>query len=135
MTGPEGSLLALVVVAVMALGMWLWWGRRVQSPFRGSGWRPAWSKAWSPKVPMGRNRSRLCNYRWAGSAVSVSNPSSANASWARAWSNFPSRANLESVAPTTRLRIHLEVAAQIFTVVAAAKAIRAQRYQPGREPG
>jgi membrane protease YdiL (CAAX protease family) len=44
-TGPEGSLLALLLVAVMALGMWLWWGRRVESPFRGSGWRPAWIKA------------------------------------------------------------------------------------------
>ena len=43
-TGPEGSLLALVLVAIMALLMWLWWGRRVQSPFSGSGWRPAWSK-------------------------------------------------------------------------------------------
>ena len=43
-TGPEGSLLALVLLAVMALLMWLWWGRRVQSPFSNSGWRPAWSR-------------------------------------------------------------------------------------------
>jgi membrane protease YdiL (CAAX protease family) len=43
-TGPEGSLLVLALLAVMALLMWLWWGRRVQSPFRGSGWRPAWSR-------------------------------------------------------------------------------------------
>jgi hypothetical protein len=43
-TGPEGSLLALVLLAIMALAMWLWWGRRVESPFRGSGWRPAWSR-------------------------------------------------------------------------------------------
>ncbi len=43
-TGPEGSLLVLVVVALIALFMWLWWGRRVQSPFRESGWRPAWSR-------------------------------------------------------------------------------------------
>jgi uncharacterized protein len=42
-TGPEGSLLVLGLLAVMALIMWLWWGRRVESPFRGSGWRPAWS--------------------------------------------------------------------------------------------
>jgi hypothetical protein len=43
-TGPEGSLLALSVLAIMALFMWLWWRNRVQSPFRDSGWRPAWSR-------------------------------------------------------------------------------------------
>jgi membrane protease YdiL (CAAX protease family) len=43
-TGPEGSLLVLVLLAIMALAMWLWWGRKVESPFRGSGWRPAWSR-------------------------------------------------------------------------------------------
>jgi uncharacterized protein len=43
-TGPEGSLLALGLLAVMALCMWLWWGRRVQSPFIDRGWRPAWSR-------------------------------------------------------------------------------------------
>jgi membrane protease YdiL (CAAX protease family) len=43
-TGPEGSLLALVLLAIMALAMWLWWGRKVESPFRNSGWRPAWSR-------------------------------------------------------------------------------------------
>jgi uncharacterized protein len=43
-TGPEGSLLVLVLLAIMALLMWLWWRRRVQSPFSGSGWRPAWSR-------------------------------------------------------------------------------------------
>ncbi len=43
-TGPEGSLLVLVLLAIMALAMWLWWGRRVESPFRGNGWRPAWSR-------------------------------------------------------------------------------------------
>jgi hypothetical protein len=43
-TGPEGSLLALALLVIMALLMWLWWGRRVQSPFRDSGWRPAWSR-------------------------------------------------------------------------------------------
>ncbi len=43
-TGPEGSLLAIVLLAIMALAMWLWWGRRVESPFRNSGWRPAWSR-------------------------------------------------------------------------------------------
>jgi uncharacterized protein len=41
-TGPEGSLLILLLLAIMALLVWRWWGPRVQSPFRGSGWRPAW---------------------------------------------------------------------------------------------
>jgi membrane protease YdiL (CAAX protease family) len=40
-TGPEGSLLVIPLLALMALFMWLWWGRRGQSPFAGSGWRPA----------------------------------------------------------------------------------------------
>lgn len=44
LTGPEGSLLIVPLVLIAALGMWLWWGRRVQSPFAGSGWRPAWSR-------------------------------------------------------------------------------------------
>jgi hypothetical protein len=39
-TGPEGSLLVLPLVAIFAL-LWLWWGRRMQSPFHGSGWKPA----------------------------------------------------------------------------------------------
>jgi uncharacterized protein len=43
-TGPEGSLLALGLLAIMALLMWLWWRNKVQSPFRDSGWRPAWSR-------------------------------------------------------------------------------------------
>jgi membrane protease YdiL (CAAX protease family) len=40
-TGPEGSLLVLPMILVMALLMWLWWGRKTPSPFRGSGWKPA----------------------------------------------------------------------------------------------
>jgi uncharacterized protein len=40
-TGPEGSLLVLPLTAIFALLMWLRWGRRVQSPFPGSGWKPA----------------------------------------------------------------------------------------------
>jgi uncharacterized protein len=48
-TGPEGSLLVLGLLAIMALLMWVWWGRRVQSPFSDSGWRPAWSKR--PTLP------------------------------------------------------------------------------------
>jgi uncharacterized protein len=47
-TGPEGSLLIIALLAIMALLMWVWWGRRVASPFRDSGWRPAWSR--KPKV-------------------------------------------------------------------------------------
>lgn len=43
-TGPEGSILVLALLPVIALLMWLWWGRRVQSPFTDSGWRPAWSR-------------------------------------------------------------------------------------------
>ena len=43
-TGPEGSILVLALIIIIALLMWLWWGRRVQSPFIHSGWRPAWSR-------------------------------------------------------------------------------------------
>lgn len=43
-TGPEGSFLILPLLAVMAILMWLWWGRRVQSPFKGQAWRPAWTR-------------------------------------------------------------------------------------------
>jgi len=43
-TGPEGSLLVLVLIVIIALLMWGWWGRKVESPFRNSGWRPAWSR-------------------------------------------------------------------------------------------
>ncbi len=39
-TGPEGSLLILPLIAIMALLMFLWWGRRVRSPFAGAAWRP-----------------------------------------------------------------------------------------------
>jgi len=44
LTGPEGSLFTVPLLLIMVLLMWLWWGRRVQSPFAGSGWRPAWSR-------------------------------------------------------------------------------------------
>jgi hypothetical protein len=43
-TGPEGSLFVIPLILIIAICMWLWWGRRVQSPFAGSGWRPAWSR-------------------------------------------------------------------------------------------
>lgn len=39
-TGPEGSILVLPLLAVIAVLMVLWWGRRVRSPFAGAGWRP-----------------------------------------------------------------------------------------------
>ena len=39
-TGPEGSVIVLPLLAIIALLMWAWWGRRVQSPFAGAGWRP-----------------------------------------------------------------------------------------------
>jgi hypothetical protein len=44
-TGPEGSLLIIPFILLIALCMWLWWGRRTRSPFAGSGWRPAWSRS------------------------------------------------------------------------------------------
>lgn len=39
-TGPEGSVLVLLWLAIMALLMALWWGRRVRSPFAGGAWKP-----------------------------------------------------------------------------------------------
>ena len=40
-TGPEGSVLVLPLLVVIAVLMVLWWGRRGESPFRGAGWKPA----------------------------------------------------------------------------------------------
>lgn len=39
-TGPEGSVIVLPLLLVIALLMWAWWGRRGEAPFRGAGWRP-----------------------------------------------------------------------------------------------
>jgi uncharacterized protein len=39
-TGPEGSLLIVPLLLVIALLMFLWWGRRTRSPFAGAAWRP-----------------------------------------------------------------------------------------------
>lgn len=39
-TGPEGSVLIVPLLVVVVLAMWLWWGRRMESPFAGAGWRP-----------------------------------------------------------------------------------------------
>ena len=50
-TGPEGSLLVVPLLIIIVLAMWLWWGRRVQSPFAGSGLRPAWSRRPRPIEP------------------------------------------------------------------------------------
>lgn len=44
LTGPEGSIYTIPLLIIVAICMWLWWGRRVQSPFAGSGFRPAWSR-------------------------------------------------------------------------------------------
>lgn len=48
-TGPEGSVLVLVLLVVMAVLMRLWWGRRTTSPFAGSGWKP-WKPARGGKL-------------------------------------------------------------------------------------
>ena len=39
-TGPEGSVIVLPLLVIIALLMWAWWGRRVQSPFAEAAWRP-----------------------------------------------------------------------------------------------
>ncbi len=54
-TGPEGSLLVVPFLIIIVLAMWLWWGRRVQSPFAGSGLRPAWSRRPGPSSPQPSN--------------------------------------------------------------------------------
>ncbi len=41
-TGPEGSVIVLPLLVVIALGMWLWWGRRGSLPFAGAAWKPGW---------------------------------------------------------------------------------------------
>lgn len=38
-TGPEGSLLILPLLALIAAAMFLWWGRRGGSAFAGCGWK------------------------------------------------------------------------------------------------
>lgn len=43
-TGPEGSILIVPLLIVIAILMWLWWGRRGESPFKGQGWPPAWTR-------------------------------------------------------------------------------------------
>ncbi len=39
-TGPEGSLLVLPLLAIISLCVWLWWRNRSELPFKGMGWRP-----------------------------------------------------------------------------------------------
>ena len=38
-TGPEGSVLVFVLLALFAVLMALWWGKRGEKPFTGMGWR------------------------------------------------------------------------------------------------
>ena len=92
-TGPEGSLLVLCLLVVIAGLMWLWWGRRVQSPFRNSGWKPAWLRKPAKFGPstIGRPDPPF-RYR---------PPVPQTLAGPCAWSNFPSRARRESVAATT----------------------------------
>jgi uncharacterized protein len=44
-TGPEGSVLVLPLLAVIVAVMILWWGPRAETPFRGNGWKPGWSRS------------------------------------------------------------------------------------------
>jgi len=39
-TGPEGSVIVLPLLVVIALLMAAWWGKRGEQPFRGMAWRP-----------------------------------------------------------------------------------------------
>lgn len=39
-TGPEGSVIVIPLLVLIALLMVLWWGKRGEKPFRGMGWRP-----------------------------------------------------------------------------------------------
>ncbi len=39
-TGPEGSVIVLPLLVVIALLMAAWWGKRGEKPFRGMAWRP-----------------------------------------------------------------------------------------------
>ncbi len=43
-TGPEGSVIVLPLLVVIALAMGLWWGRRGELPFRGAAWKPGTSR-------------------------------------------------------------------------------------------
>jgi membrane protease YdiL (CAAX protease family) len=45
LTGPEGSIVVLPLLLLVALLMIFWWGRRVRSPFAGSGWAPLWAQS------------------------------------------------------------------------------------------
>lgn len=46
-TGPEGSVLVFPLLLMVALMMYLWWGRRGKPPFAGAAWRPMKT----PKLP------------------------------------------------------------------------------------
>lgn len=49
-TGPEGSVLILPLLLIMAIAMVLWWGRRSPSPFTGAAWKP--KRRREPQVPL-----------------------------------------------------------------------------------
>ena len=42
---PRRQPAGFVLLVIAAMLMWLWWGRRVQSPFRSSGWKPHGSES------------------------------------------------------------------------------------------
>jgi len=39
-TGPEGSVIVIPLLLLIALLMVLWWEKRGEKPFGGAGWRP-----------------------------------------------------------------------------------------------
>ena len=41
---PRRQLVDRAAADCVAILMWLWWGRRGESPFKGQAWRPAWSR-------------------------------------------------------------------------------------------
>lgn len=49
-TGPEGSVLILPLLLIMAIAMFLWWERRSPSPFIGAAWKP--KRRREPQVPL-----------------------------------------------------------------------------------
>ncbi len=39
-TGPEGSIIVLPLLLLIALLMWIWWRKRGEQPFKGGAWKP-----------------------------------------------------------------------------------------------
>ena len=48
-TGPEGSVFVLPLIAIVAMSMWLWWGKRGEQPYQGAAWKP--EKLTVPETP------------------------------------------------------------------------------------